>query len=452
MVAPVLSNQDANISADETETLRTLNAFAVDLISIPNVDDLFWHVAQNVVGRLNFLDCVIYRASEDQTELVQVAALGEKNPFGRSILNPLKIPFGEGITGKVAQSREAIIIEDLKSDDDYIPDTQLARSEICVPLVCRNRVVGVIDSEHPMPRAFGEAELEVLQTIAAMTSAKLELLAEAERSAQRYTDMVASHARLSEEITNRKALEEELHNARKLEAIGRLTGKFAHEFNNLLTVVSGNLELLEDAVTDPDAVQSWQDATQAASRGSKLIQDMLTFSRRTRLTPQTANLNEVIAMTVSQISGQTGQSFDLQLSEEPCFADVDTSIFEDALQNLIANAQDAMPQGGRIQVRTENIRHRLNDRRPVVSDLSLGDYVRVCVTDDGVGIPAQEVATIFDPFYSTKAVGAGSGLGLSMTLGFVQQSGGTIEVHTQEGKGTAICLYFPSVTPKATIY
>tara|TARA_R110002051_G_scaffold1008_7_gene5002 strand:+ start:10140 stop:10508 length:369 start_codon:yes stop_codon:yes gene_type:complete len=102
---------------DEAVILRTLNAFAVDVMSIPNVEDLFWYVAQNVVGQLNFIDCVIYRADEDQSELVQVAALGEKNPFGRSIDNPLRIPFGEGITGRVAQNREAIIVEDLLKED-----------------------------------------------------------------------------------------------------------------------------------------------------------------------------------------------------------------------------------------------------------------------------------------------------------------------------------------------
>jgi len=138
----------------EAVMLRTLNAFAVDLISIPNAEDLFWYVAQNVVGRLHFVDCVIYEANED----------------------------------------------------------------------------------------FGQSEREFLTTVAAMTSAKLELLAEAERSNQRYYELVASHAQLTREISSRKALEQQLFEARKLEAVGRLSGGFAHDFNNLLTVISGNLE------------------------------------------------------------------------------------------------------------------------------------------------------------------------------------------------------------------
>ena len=115
---------------DEAATLRTLNAFAVDLMAIPNVEDLFWYVAQNVVGQLSFIDCVIYQANEDQTHLTQVAALGEKNPFGRSIVNPLRIAFGEGITGRVAQNRAAIVVEDLLKDQSYIPDTHPGRWEI----------------------------------------------------------------------------------------------------------------------------------------------------------------------------------------------------------------------------------------------------------------------------------------------------------------------------------
>ncbi len=150
-------------------TLKTLNTFAVDVITLPDEDELFWYVAQNVVGRLQFLDCVIYKADEAGTELIQVAALGAKNPHAREILNPLKIPFGQGITGGVAQSKTAVIIDDLLKDQTYIADSEPARSEICVPLVSQGRVVGVIDSEHPEIGAFDAADLEVLTTVAAMT-------------------------------------------------------------------------------------------------------------------------------------------------------------------------------------------------------------------------------------------------------------------------------------------
>jgi len=206
VLEPIAKKPSANFDGIEATTLRILNNFAIDLMAIPSKEDLFWYVAQKVAAKLGFVDCVIYEANADQTVLTQVAAWGEKNPFGRSIVDPLVIPFGKGITGTVAQKREPAIIDDLLKDQNYIPDTEPARSEICVPLKIGDRVLGVIDSEHPNIGAFGEAELETLITVAAMTSAKLALLEEAERSSRRYNDLVVAHSELSAEKVNRKEL------------------------------------------------------------------------------------------------------------------------------------------------------------------------------------------------------------------------------------------------------
>lgn len=437
---------DAPTELDERATLRTLNSFAIDLISIPNIEDLFWYVAQNVVGRLKFVDCVIYLANDEQTSLVQVAALGEKNPFGRSIVNPLKIPFGQGITGRVAQSREAIIVDDLFMDQNYIEDTQRARSEICVPIVCDNRVMGVIDSEHTEPAAFGAPELEVLTTIAAMTSAKLELLAEADRSNQRYHDLVAAHAQLSLATTNRKALETELFNARKLETVGRLTGRFAHEFNNLLTVISGNLEFLNEAISDGPFLETLQAAQTASSRGAELIHSMLAYSQRATLSPEHVSLNVIVHDIIARdISTHVGR-VDLTLGEDLGPIHADPKVLETVLLHLIRNARDAMPLGGDVHIETESITHEPTDERPFATALMPGRYVRLSVRDNGDGIPPEETQLIFDPFYTTKPAGSGTGLGLSMTLGFMQQSGGTVAVQSVPRTGTTFQLYFPALT------
>lgn len=428
----------------EGATLTTLNSFAIDLISIPNIEDLFWYVAQNVVGHLKFVDCVIYLANDEQTSLVQVAALGEKNPFGRSIVNPLKIPFGQGITGRVAQSREAIIVDDLRMDQNYIEDTQRARSEICVPIVCDNRVVGIIDSEHAEPGVFGAPEMEVLTTIAAMTSAKLELLAEADRSKQRYHDLVRAHAQLSQEATNRKALETELFNARKLETVGRLTGRFAHEFNNLLTVVSGNLEFLDEAISDGPFLETLQAAQTAASRGAELIQSMLAYSQRAKLSPECMNLNPTVEDIIARDATSGAGRVVLTLGGDTSPINVDKAVFESVMLHLIKNARDAMPQGSDIHIETDSIMHGLTDERPFATALAPGRYVRLSVRDRGVGIPSGNMQLIFDPFYTTKPVGSGLGLGLSKTLGFMQQSGGTVAVLSEAGKGATIQLYFPA--------
>lgn len=426
----------------EASTLRTLNQFAVDLIQIPSTEDLLWYVAQNVVGRLGFVDCVIYEANPEQTELRQVAAWGEKNPFGRNILNPLVIPFGRGITGQVAKTGKAMIVEDLSSDQNYIPDTSLARSEICVPLIFRGRVVGVIDSEHPEPQAFGEVELEILDTVAAMTGAKLELLAEAQRSAQRYRDLVASHEQLSQEITTRKALEARLFEARRLESIGKLTGRFAHEFNNLLTVVLGNLEIVQSEPSSPEARDSLLDAQRAGERGAKLVRDMLSFAQRTRLSPVVTDLNLLIAGFSDRQPPATADrlAFDLQDGLWPI--SVDAKAFDQILTNLVENALDAMRPEGKVFIRTENVRTLFTEDP---SGPPPGQHVRLSVVDTGIGIPADRLSQIFDPFFTTKPVGSGTGLGLSIVQGLTLQSGGTVSVVSEVAKGSTFQLHFPAL-------
>jgi len=428
---------------DEAATLRILNGFAIDLMAIPSVEDLFWYVAQKVVGKLNFIDCVIYQADEDQTVLTQVAAWGEKNPFARSIVNPLVIPFGTGITGGVAQDREAMIVEDLLKDQNYIPDTEPARSEICVPLVIGNRVMGVIDSEHPDPGAFDSTELEILTTVAAMTSAKLALLEEAERSARRYQDLAIAHAQLSEEKSSRKALEARLSEVRKMEAIGRLSGQFAHDFNNLLTVISGNLEFLESEITHPDAVAFLHDGRTAAARGAKLISDMLAFSQRMKLNPEVSDLNLLAVKACERFDLTSDTEIATEFADDLLAIRVDRKAVEDALINLITNARDAMPENG-IRITTDNVSHDRRDNQALSNDLEPGRYVRISVQDSGSGISQKDRLRIFDPFYTTKPVGSGVGLGLSMILGFMQQSGGAVRVESSPGRGSMFQLYFPA--------
>jgi signal transduction histidine kinase len=430
---------------EEAVALRTLNSFAVDLISIPTVEDLFWYVAQNVVGRLKFVDCVIYQANDAQSELVQVAAWGEKNPFGRRIINPLRIPFGQGITGQTAQSRQAIVVDDLLEDQNYILDTQLARSEICVPIIRGNRIVGVIDSEHPATAAFGSAELEILETIAAMTSAKLDLLTEADRSKQRYHDIVKVHAQLSQETTSRKSLEAKLFNAQKLQAVGSLTGQFAHEFNNLLTVISGNLDFIKETSGKDLPLGPLHDAQAAAQRGSELIVAMLAFSQRSHLSPKIVDPNTVVYAVCGQKDSDVDHPFQLDLAAHLDVVNMDVKFFKSVLSSVIDNACYAMPDGGSVHIKTENITHKFSDQQSLASALLPGRYVRISVQDSGCGISQDRLAQIFDPFYTTKPVGSGTGLGLSMTLGFMQQSGGTVTVHSDVGQGSTFQLYFPAM-------
>lgn len=444
MLKPVPPRRRQRNWASEAHILRTLNTFAVDLMSIPSVEDLFWHVAQNVVGKLGFVDCVIYQADEAQTELTQVAAWGEKNPYGRNIINPLVIPFGRGITGQVAQSRKPIILDDLAGADNYIPDTEPARSEICVPLICGGRMMGVIDSEHPDLAAFGEPELEILSTVAAMTSAKLDLLAETERSQERYEALVIAHTQLTQETSTRKTLEARLFESRKQEAIGRLTGRFAHEFNNLLTVISGNIELLALDAPDAGSLEKLQDVKNASARGAQLIRHMLAFAQRIRLRPETVNLNRLVSAFGEDCEKSVARPVERHLANDLWPIVADPKAVENVLLALALNGTEATPEGGGLKIATENIFHTLPETQHFPFELTPGRYVRLSVSDQGTGIRQDLLPQIFDPFFTTKGVGEGTGLGLSMVLGVMRQSGGSIAVHSEVGKGSRFELYFPT--------
>jgi signal transduction histidine kinase len=211
-------------------------------------------------------------------------------------------------------------------------------------------------------------------------------------------------------------------------------------------VISGNLELLEPDITQPLSRAGLNDARTAAGRGAKLIRDMLAFSQRTRLEPQICDLNRLVTTTCARSKDILTQSVDLRLTQDPWMVNVDPKVAENALLNLILNAQDAMPGGGKLEIKTENISHSIDDNRSLAIKLAPGRYVRLSVRDDGEGIPEERLQQIFDPFYTTKPVGGGTGLGLSMVFGFMHQSGGTVEVQSEVADGSTFRLYFPAAT------
>ncbi|MDH3595339.1 MAG: PAS domain S-box protein [Rhodospirillales bacterium] len=186
---------------------KTINDFALRLLAIPTEGELVWYVAREVVGRLGFDDCVVYLLDRRRNLLRQVAAIGVKNPRGEQIVNALEIPVGKGITGHVAETGRPLIVEDLRDDGRYIPDVEPALSEICVPLIIDEEVAGVIDCEDPRPGHFGRHHLEILTTIAAMTSAKLKIIEEARRVEEGAEKLRRLNDQLREEITERERAE-----------------------------------------------------------------------------------------------------------------------------------------------------------------------------------------------------------------------------------------------------
>ncbi|MBD9481508.1 PAS domain-containing protein [Pseudomonas sp. PDM14] len=250
--------------------------------------------------------------------------------------------------------------------------------------------------------------------------------------------------RVSEEVQARSATEERLRQSQKLEAIGGLTGGVAHDFNNVLQVISGNLQLLARKERDNPNVQRHVNAALGAvERGAKLSAQLLAFARRQPLSPAAYNprrIYEGLGELLQRALGETIQ-MEVQLPSAPWCIHVDRNQLENALLNLAINARDAMQGEGTIVFNGENV--ILNAPQCVGKDIAPGDYVRLGVSDSGAGMSTEILQRAFEPFFTTKPNGQGTGLGLSMVFGFVKQSGGHIEMSSEEGRGTTVLMYFP---------
>ncbi|MBN2582394.1 MAG: PAS domain S-box protein [Planctomycetes bacterium] len=256
------------------------------------------------------------------------------------------------------------------------------------------------------------------------------------------------------DVTERKHLEDQLRQAQKMEAVGRLAGGVAHDFNNQLTVIKGYCDLLlHDTQLDGGTHEALAEIRNAAIRAAGLTSQLLAFSRHQVLRPVVLNLNDVIAEMENPLRRMIGEDIELRFVPGDDLGNVmaDRSLVEQAVMNLVVNARDAMPQGGRITIETSQT-SLSDDYTQVHPDVAPGDYVVLAVTDTGQGMDEATRLRIFEPFFTTKEVGKGTGLGLSMVYGFVTQSGGAVGVYSEPGVGSTLRLLLPRVTQKADLW
>jgi PAS domain S-box-containing protein len=263
-------------------------------------------------------------------------------------------------------------------------------------------------------------------------------------------ELVYAYGRdITEQKQNAEALavvEDALRQAQKMEAVGQLTGGLAHDFNNLLAGISGSLELVKTRITQGRIkdVERYIDSAQGATkRAAALTHRLLAFSRQQTLAPRPTDINALVSGMLDLIQRTVGPSIRVEFVGMVGLwvAFVDSSQLENALLNLCINARDAMPEGGVITIETAN--RWIDQRGAKRQDIPEGQYLSLCVSDTGTGMPPDVIAKAFDPFFTTKPIGQGTGLGLSMIYGFANQSGGQARIYSEVGRGTMVCIYLP---------
>jgi PAS domain S-box-containing protein len=263
-----------------------------------------------------------------------------------------------------------------------------------------------------------------------------------------WSEPVRRHFFIGRDLTEKQAAEAQLRHAQKMDAVGQLTGGVAHDFNNILTVITGTIGILEESVADqPQLAAIAKLIDEAAERGANLTKHLLAFARKQPLQPVEVDVNALVLEAAKLLNPTLGENIEITplLAEDAWTALADPNLLTTAVLNLAINARDAMPNGGKLALETSNVFLDEN-YASMHNEVTAGNYVMIAVSDTGSGISPALLERVFEPFFTTKEVGRGTGLGLSMVFGFVKQSGGHVKIYSEEGHGTSVKIYLPRAT------
>ncbi|WP_309084463.1 ATP-binding protein [Chelativorans sp.] len=384
----------------------------------------------------------------------------------REAFSKFPLPRKTQVFGPTFDGTAIVRSDDITIDPRYgknhprkgMPEGHLpVRSYLAVPVRSRTgEVLGGLFFGHPKPGRFTHRAEELIVALAgpaavAIDNARLFQQARREleqrRRAERELEALNAtlEQRIAEEVAERVKAEEALRQAQKMEAVGQLTGGVAHDFNNLLTVIIGGLDTIRRSGLDDGRVQRATDmALQGAQRAASLTKRLLAFSRRQPLDPKPLDLNLMVRDMTELLHRTLGETIELEgvLAPRLWTVEVDQNQLESAIINLAVNARDAMPEGGKLTIETANT---ALDESYSATDAEVipGQYVMVAVSDTGIGMSKATLARAFEPFFTSKDAGRGTGLGLSQVYGFVKQSGGHVTIYSEEGQGTTVKMYFP---------
>ena len=412
------------------------------------------------------------------TEAARVCAEGLSVPFSkvcqyRAEHNDLLIVAGygwqDGVIGDVVSRADMSspqgrafttgkpsIIDNLQNEAGFDPPPFYAAHGIVsiIDVIIKgndDQPYGILEIDNDQQHDYDQYDINFLTGFA-------NVLAEAVSTASRGAALQVTVDRMKSLVEEKDLLLDEKHaadvqlrQAQKMEAVGQLTGGIAHDLNNILTVITGTIEILAEAVADrPELVAIAKMIDEAAVRGGDLTQRLLAFARKQPLQPREVDVNSLVIETANLLRPTLGEHVEVHmvLAGDASRALIDPSQLTNAILNLALNARDAMRDGGKLTIETSNV--VLDDNYAGLNaDVTVGQYVMVAVTDSGHGIPAGILNNVFEPFFTTKDVDKGSGLGLSMVYGFVKQSNGHIKIYSEEGHGTTVRIYLPQATGSA---
>ncbi|HTE19107.1 MAG TPA: PAS domain S-box protein, partial [Armatimonadota bacterium] len=326
----------------------------------------------------------------------------------------------------ILRPRDDLPEPDPDEDIPFGDTTRPSASIMCVPILSGDRGIGALSIQSYRFDAYSDEDLRMLQALA---------------------DYCAGALERTQADAERRDLQQQLIQAQKMEAVGRLAGGVAHDFNNMLGVINGYTDLLQPLAEPGTPLrQGLGEIHKAGLRAADLTRQLLAFSRKQLLAPRVLDLNEVIRGTEGMLRRLIGSAITVSVELDPSLGQVkaDPSQLDQILMNLTVNARHAMPDSGRLSIRTRNVDldEAYSRRYP---DVTPGRYVMLLVSDTGCGMPPEVLARIWEPFFTTKGVGEGTGLGLATIYGIVKQSGGHVEVESEPGVGSTFRVYLPRI-------
>ncbi len=440
----------------ESEALEVLNRTAAQVaaeLDLSNVVQLVTDAGVKLTGAR--FGAFFYNSVNEAGESLMLYTLSgadraDFERFGHPRATPVFAPTfnGEGVVRS----------DDITADPRYgknapnrgMPEGHLpVRSYLAVPVASRSgEVIGGLFFGHPDANVFSEAAERLMLGLAGQAAVAIDN-ARLFETAQRANQTLEQ--RVEERTEELQQAHEALRQSQKMETVGQLTGGIAHDFNNLLQIVSGNLDLLQKKLpADAAHLKRYAErASTGADRAATLTQRLLAFSRRQPLAPKPVDINRLIPGMSELLHRTLGETIEVEsvLAPRLWTVEVDPNQLENAIINLAINARDAMPDGGKLTIETANT-HLDHSYVALNPEIAAGQYAVICISDTGVGMDSEIAAKAVEPFFTTKEVGRGTGLGLSMVYGFVKQSGGHIKIYSEPGEGTTVKMYLPRLLGK----